>query len=400
MNSPHAIPGGQHVTDRLPFYVNNTLPAAERPAVQAHLEHCAACAAERDAWAVVRTATRRAMPMMPPETATFDNLWQAIEALEQGGSSVMMQHAHSTSVLPAGPTLLPGTRQGAVDERPPARRRSLRLPAILASAALVLAALGLSYLAFQWRPSGSDGEQPAAIPAAVVASATPAAPTTTTIEPLFATTLPADQVSTRGALDFVINRLRLEPEATVVVDPAVQACCSGPQITHVLEGELTVRVDGPGQIFRASGSGVDEVSPGADVTLQPGDTLLAGFALPTTYANQGTAPVELVAVGLHGGTLPGPWGEGFTWLDGNEEIQQDPRPAGPAEVRLVRATLPPGGEVSAPPPGSLVLDVGATGDVSIGKGMDGSLRNLSDQAETIYVFTVDFGALGTPAPAP
>jgi hypothetical protein len=205
-----------------------------------------------------------------------------------------------------------------------------------------------------------------------------------------------------GTLDFVFNRLDLPPNTSAPVTPAVQACCTGPQITHVIAGELTVRVDGPLRVFRAgeSAAGSDgvTVSPDTDVVLDPGDTIVFDFASPTEYTNHGSIPVQLVTAGLYAGTLPGPWADTFTYLDGNENLPHDAFPPGPARVRLIRATLPPEADLPPPSPDSLVLEVGAAGDASIGMGAAGVLRNISPEPQDIYVITIQPTAPGTPVP--
>jgi hypothetical protein len=276
---------------------------------------------------------------------------------------------------------------------------------MLATAALVVLTLGASYVTLQRSHGDQETGQPASIPAVVVTSATPDSDASVETETLFATVLPTGQIPTSGVLDFVVNRLSLDPGRSAPISPTVQACCPGPHITHVLEGELTIRVDGPMQVFRAGAVApgtVDAgtVPPGTEVVLHPGDTITADFTLPTTYSNLGTIPVQLVTAGLYAGTLPGPWAENVTYLDFNEDVSHNSRPSGPAEVRLVRAILPPGGEVPAPPSSSLVLEVGANGDASIGKRADGSLRNLNERAETIYVITVEPVTAGTAIPSP
>lgn len=277
---------------------------------------------------------------------------------------------------------------------PPVRRGQQALWR-LATAALLLLAVSLGALAFQRSPSGREGAGLASIPAVVLDSATPAPDLAGQTRTLFATVIPAERLPAGGFRDIVLNRLALAPGAVAPGAADVQACCPGPQMTHVLAGELTLRVDGPVQIVRggAAGAAAKPAPPGDDVVLHAGDTAIMDFTWPATYRNAGTTPVDLVSAGLYGGMLPGPWAEGLELLDGNEEIPQPPLPPGAADVRLAEFTLPPGGRVPAPPPGSVVLEVGAAGDASIGKLADGGLRNIGPKTEHIYVLTV------TPAPA-
>jgi hypothetical protein len=74
----------------------------------------------------------------------------------------------------------------------------------------------------------------------------------------------------------------------------------------------------------------------------------------------------------------------------SQEFHRAPLAAGPVTVRLVRASLPPGEEFPAPPPGSLLLEVGENGDASVGKdATDNSLFNINTRAETIHVFVIE-----------
>ena len=277
----------------------------------------------------------------------------------------------------------PGSADGAGTPRP-RRDRPYWVLSQLATAALLILTLGLGYLTLG--PGASHRSEPTAVPAnAAVATPDPGP----ILETVFATTLPADRMPPAGVHDFLLTRLSLDPGASAPVAPEVQACCSGPQITHVLEGVLTVRVDGPMQVFRGGAlAGSLEAEPGTDVVLQPGDTVVFDFALPTDYANRGTSPVQLVTAGLYRGILPGPWTDHMAYVDGNEDTPLDPLP-GPAEIRLVRARVPPDGVVPAPAPGALMLEVGAEGDAAIAtRADDGSLRNIGDETETIYVLTI------------
>jgi hypothetical protein len=90
----------------------------------------------------------------------------------------------------------------------------------------------------------------------------------------------------------------------------------------------------------------------------------------------------------------------MTLLDGNEEYSAPALPSGPVEATLIRATLPPQGALPAPPPDSLILEVGAEGDASIGQGADGSLRNIGPQEETVYALTLSPAGAASRTPTP
>jgi hypothetical protein len=249
---------------------------------------------------------------------------------------------------------------------------------LLATAALVLLTLGLWSAALQLR----------------IASAPPSeqetAPRTPAVETLFRTTLPADALPDSGVVTFFFLRLALDPGTRTPAAPE-GPCCRGPQITHVLAGELTVHVDGPMQVIRGAGTTLTGAqAPGADVVLLPGDTVIHDFSRPAEYANHGTTPVQLVTGQLYTGTASTIWSSAMHLLDGSQEEHQAPLGSGPLTVSLVRATLPPDGEFPAPPPGALLLEVGENGDASVGKdATTNALVNINTHAETLYIMIVE-----------
>jgi hypothetical protein len=261
---------------------------------------------------------------------------------------------------------------------------------------------------FLFGPGRNKQDQLALIPAADVgtpasemaASATPA----TMWDPVFTTTLPADQVPTAGNLDVVMWHAVLESGQDAVFQADMVDCCPGPQVTHVIAGELTLRVEGPVTLVRGGtpgvgGGGAGDVATGTEVTLHPGDTAIYDFALPAVYANQGSASLHIIGAGALAGSMA--WTPaGMTLLDGNETYSAAALPPGPAELMLVRAIVPAKTTLPAPPAGSLILDVGATGDASIARGADGALRNIGPQAETIYVFILSPVAVDRATPTP
>lgn len=115
--------------------------------------------------------------------------------------------------------------------------------------------------------------------------ATPAAGVS--VEPLFATVIPAAALPDAPLQDFLLWHATIEPGVTVVVPAEYGRCCPGPLITHVLAGELTLRVEGPLQIVRASTTATPEpteaVPPATEVVVRPGETAVGRFELPATY---------------------------------------------------------------------------------------------------------------------
>ena len=275
----------------------------------------------------------------------------------------------------------------------PGRTQALRMLAQLATAAMLLLTLGLGYRTLGPGRPGDDqaGDLPAAIEAPVAEPA---------VETLFAMTLPAEEVPAAGLLHFAFWRLSLEPDVSTPMSSETPSCCHGPRLTHVLEGELTVRADGPMQVFRGAERAQDgaDVAPDTELVVRPGDTVVHDFAVPATYANHGTIPVQLATAGLSSGTSLDVWWEHTNYLDGTKQNLEGPLPAGPVEFTILRADLPPDGEFPAPPPGSHVLEVGAAGDASVGTSADGSLFNINDETETIYILLLE--PRGTPVLTP
>jgi hypothetical protein len=168
-----------------------------------------------------------------------------------------------------------------------------------------------------------------------------------------------------------------------------------------LEGELSVRVEGPLRVFRGSAvaPGSGDVPPGTEVTLRPGDTVVYSYELPVEYANHGSSPVRIVGGGIFAGAVRNIPAASSQFLDFNEEYSVPALPTGPVDVTLVRATLPPGGEVPAPPSGALVLEVGASGDADVAQRVDGSLHNIGPLETTIYVLTLAPDGAGSGSPS-
>ena len=252
-----------------------------------------------------------------------------------------------------------------------------------ATALLLLVVLAVGYVTL--RSARSPADRPLSLPA-IVAPAPPAIDTSGH-ETLASVTLPAGAVPTSASLDIIGWSAALDPGTAT---DAVPGCCRGPQIVHVLDGELTLRVDGPLQVTRATGIGAasDAVPADTAVVLNPGDSAIFDYALVARYANRASSPLHLVGGGLLAGWVRGA-PAGLTLIDYNYEYPIPTISAGPVDVRLIRATLPPGGTIPVPPPGAIVIDVGGLADVDIGKGSDGALRNLGPTEATFYVLSVE-----------
>ena len=234
--------------------------------------------------------------------------------------------------------------------------------------------------------------------------ATPGAPgaeSALPIETLVTTTFSEDTLPTASSPAFVIWYATIDPETEVAVPTELVACCPGPQIEHVLAGALTVRVEGPLQIVRGATRGtpapLEQVPPGTETVLHPGDTGVYAFDLPVTYRNAGSEPVHVVAGGFFGGSPPAPPAD-YAIPSSNVRYPAPPLPPGPVQVTLQRTTLPPDGVFPAPPSGAVQLVMTGPELGTLGERSDGSAQNLGREPVDVYaLILIPTGAgAGTP----
>jgi hypothetical protein len=277
------------------------------------------------------------------------------------------------------------------------RRRAL---APLATAALVVLTLVGSFFAFgPGRPGRSD-DPPALVPAISGTPATPAGPAPS-IETLVTTTFSAEALPTVSTPAFLIWYATIDPETEVAIPPDPIACCPGPQIAHVLAGELALRVEGPLRVLGTSPDGTagpaEEVAPGTEIVLRAGDTAVYSFELPATYRNAGTESVQLVAGGVFAGSPPNP--PVFYAIAAVEERYPAPvLPPGPMAATLHRATLAPDGIFPAPPSGSIQVVMTGPELGTLGERSDGSAQNIG--REPVEVFALVLAPAGPEAGTP
>jgi hypothetical protein len=207
------------------------------------------------------------------------------------------------------------------------------------------------------------------------------------VEMLMTTTFPAARLPTTTHPAFILWHATIAPESEVAIPVELVECCPGPQLEHVLAGELTLRVEGPLQVLRATTGGTPApsgaVAPGTAVVLRPGDTAIYNLELPATYHNAGTEPVHLVAGGLFAGTPPTPPAEYAIDAVKSRDLTSS-LPLGPLTVTLQRTTLAPEAVFPAPPSKSmqLVMTVPELGTVA--QRSDGSAQNLGQVPLVLY----------------
>jgi hypothetical protein len=270
----------------------------------------------------------------------------------------------------------------------------------LATAALLVLALGAVSVTFLTRPQRS------VMPAVVV----PASPTTqapspseVTVTPLVAVTLQPEEVPTGRALNLLVGQGTIEPGAEVAFTAADVKCCAGPQIDHVLSGELTLRSEGPVRVVRAAVPGTpgvsEEAPPGTDVVLRPGESAIHRAEAPFTYVNAGTDPVQLASGGLFRG-------QAFTQpaaslaSDFDSVSLESSQLTGPLTLVLEAATLAPDATLPEPPPGTTRVITAGSQFGAMARDSGGAVTNITDEPLVTYALSlVPTGAAGGSAAA-
>jgi len=335
-------------------------------------------------------------PVSPHQTRMQERVRTRISAQAKALEDSMHTMTFPQNAL--SPQALPGSVWSPA--RPASGRNAGRLRWAglqLATALLVLVTVGFGY--FTLGPGRSQIDQRAGLPA-VVLPATPVSEAT--LDTVFATTLPAESIETAENLNtFILASALIDAGGRV----PIQGQIPGPLITHVIDGELTLRVDGPLQVFRASDSAsspadaanAEEVPPGEETVLEPGDTVVYSYQQPAEYANFGSKPVHIILGGFLAGVLPGAMAD-LDFVDYAEKYPTPALPHGSVQATLIRAMLPPDGSTPASPPDALSLSVGAVGEVSLGESSDGAVRNINPDPVTIYVLRLESTqtASGTP----
>jgi hypothetical protein len=141
----------------------------------------------------------------------------------------------------------------------------------------------------------------------------------------------------------------------------------------------------------------ETVAPGTEVVLRAGDTAVYDFALPATYHNTGTDPVQLVAGGLLGGSPPSPPVDYV--IATTKELYPSPTvPSGPLTATLRRTTLAPEAAFPAPPSGSMQVVMTGPELGTLGERSDGTVTNLGQ--EPVVVYALVLGPTGAEAGTP
>jgi hypothetical protein len=328
---------------------------------------------------------------LPADPRFADHL---LEDLMHSATDVVSHSFQPSPVGMSGRTEL--MTQRSTPQRQESRPRWV-LTQLATAALVVLALLGGFFAIGPGRPGRSD-DAPALLPAV---SGTPATPVEEgpTIETLLTMTFPVEALPTVSSPAFLIWYATIDPETEVTIPPDPIACCPGPQVVHVLSGELALRVEGPLQVLRArTPVPAEDVGPDMEVVLEAGDTAVYGFELPATYRTIGPVPVHLVAGGVFAGSPPGPPAP-YAIAAYEERYPAPQLPPGPLTATLQRATLAAEGIFPAPPREAVQIIMAGPDEGTLGERSDGSVENLGREPVVVYALTLHPGEPdgGTPA---
>jgi len=270
------------------------------------------------------------------------------------------------------------------------------------AAALLVLTLGLGF--FTLGPGRQRADGPVGIPA-IVAPATPAPAAAAEVD-LLTMEIPEDLLPTGDQLQSGFSSITVAPGEQGTWPATRGACCPGLRFDYVLAGSTAVRPAGAARLVRAGGT-PEEVSPGTEVVLGPGDALLTrdedGFA----YANRGTTRLDLLFWGLHEGTYETePMPPGWAIYDFDLKSALPTVPAGPATLRLRRVELAAAASLPAPlsdlkfgviPPRNAG---GEPARLTLTRSIDGTIKNSGETALPVYVLTLEpAAAAATPVAA-
>ncbi len=268
----------------------------------------------------------------------------------------------------------------------------------LAAIAIVVLGIGAAY--FIGRTDADRRDDQVAIPAAVESSAT-AVPKVAERE-LFSAIIPAQAIPS-GDAAASFDRLTLPPGARTMYTDRDNI-----QLRYVLAGELTVRVDGDVQLFRANGDGAAVLVPAnTEIILGAGDAALFLGLAPIEFSNPGTEATDVLGLGLRVNATGTPPANLSDWivndyvLSGVDAITLTGRPG---LLRFSRVVMDPdASRVPASVDGfQLTLAIPDTRSGTpvaplLSYGQGGRIENFSRTPATLYVVSLEFpGADGTP----
>lgn len=401
-----------HVVHLLPAYVAGTLEPTEQREVLAHLADCPACRAERAAWEMIHDALRDSHEAVPADERVLQEVWNRVDADPVHAASPTRQdrrQPHQRVAQPQWPVspTVPPTRSDSGAHAPrPMVPRSRRAIGQIATVLLLVLTLGLGYVTL--RLERAPGDEPAGIPALIVAPATPSPSTPSTPRtgpPALATppmgrpvdgTLAAITLPTGAMPTEIIGGLNHYSVPAGSEGTWDWTCCTGPRLDVILEGAYTIRGAGPMQVLRGAGGSWEEITPGTEIVLDAGDALYSRLEDTFEAVNPGSTAVQLLDVVLFEGTPPNdpvPYAASgvAAWQYHDQDIWQVPVsvPPGPVTLRVRQADLAT--EATLPLPDGAIMQLVISRDAGaiLGKQTDFSVNNLSQKPIALYALSVE-----------
>lgn len=194
----------------------------------------------------------------------------------------------------------------------------------------------------------------------------------------------SDDAATESLLRQTVDVLPETPAAvelarmTLAPGAGREMVVPGPELYAVESGSLGLRVDGPAFLTRAATNGdasaPEEMEPGVDYVLQPGDQAMVLIRVAHQLLNDGQEPVTFLNVVIYeqAASLPSwlpdavlPEGVAITPIAADVITDDGIFPDGSAEVAVERVTLTPGDDLPAALADGLALIVVEDGVLSV-----------------------------------
>lgn len=322
------------------------------------------------------------LPDVPPPDPTYAR--QLRESIMHISSAPVLL---TTTRLANGRTS-PRSHPSIIPNLPDSRRRRWIL-AYLSTAALIIITMAVTFLAIgpPWptRPVEDRGNVPA-----VVAPATPS-PSMSVDDSLVTVTLPAGAVPAE-----IVAGLNHYSVPAGNEGKWSWTCCTGPRLDYILEGTITVRGAGPMRVQRDGDPGSwEDIAPGTDIILEPGDALLSRLEDSFDAVNAGSLAVELLDLVLVAGTPlddPVPYQESgaVAWEFQDQDLWLLPItvPEASVTIDLWQASLET--DAIVPPPQGAMIQLAITRDegaiISTQEGF--VVKNLSQAPVSAYLMTL------------
>jgi hypothetical protein len=400
VNTPTSSP---HVATLLPAFAAGTLDPPDERAVRVHLAGCPLCRGELAEWRAIGAATRDVFGDPPGQHPDpLSTVWERVDAVPPATGSAPSPNrrrgrAHRGPAAFAPPRMTEHPLGAAATPARSVLDRVRRVPLPIATVLLVLVTLVVGAVGLGLGRPDRAGQ--AVFPVVSAPEGTPTAPAVEVVE----IPLPESLLVRGDGLGFGLSHDEIPPASETVSNGGYL------RIEHVLSGTVSVRSGGPTQVVRAAGDGSAEaVAAGTEVTLAPGDTLVAPRAAASTYRNAAPTPVELVTWGMAVTPESSSDQTAVGWVSHHFDLRSGSSlPPGPVRWRLRRVDLPPGAEL-AKPPGALhqfavaVPGFGLTDrpTASVGRKGADTFVNSNPNPVTLYAVTLEPEPSATPVPQP